>query len=217
VNKIRVVVADDHPIVRLGICNALRDEPSIEVVGEAADGSQAVQLALALQPDVFILDIQMPEKDGVAVARELRASCPDVRILVLSAHADDRYVLGMLSEGLDGYLLKDDAVEQVVSAVHTVAQGETWLSPQIASKVVRHSTGREPSSRLGPDQPTEREMEVLELMAQGLSNDEIAESLCVTERTVRFHVSNLFAKLRTSSRVETVVKAIRLGLVDVKE
>lgn len=216
-SKIRVVVADDHPVVRLGICNALRDEPGIEVVGEAADGSQAVRLAIELQPDVFILDIQMPEKDGVAVARELRVRCPDVRILVLSAHADDRYVMGMLSEGLDGYLLKDDAIEQVVRAVRTVAQGETWLSPQIASKVVRHTTGRGPSSGLGPDRPTEREMEVLELMAQGLSNDEIAESLCITERTVRFHASNLFAKLQTSSRIETVVKAIQLGLVDVKE
>ena len=213
--KIRVVVADDHPIVRLGICNALRGEPDIEIVGEAANGLQAVQLVEALQPDVFILDVQMPEMDGVAVARHVRARCPDVRILVLSAYAHNSYVFGMLSEGAAGYLLKDDAVEHVVSAVRVAAQGETWLSPQVASKVVQHTAGRKPSSDLPPDQLTEREMEVLRLMAQVRSNEEIAEALCITERTVRFHVSNLFAKLQVASRIETVVKAIRLGLIKV--
>ncbi len=211
-NTIRVVVADDHPIVRFGICNALRAEPDIEIAGEATNGAQAVQLAEALQPDVLILDVQMPEMDGVEVARHIRTHCPDTRVLVLSAFAHDSYVFAMLSEGVNGYLVKDDAVEHVVSAVRAVARAETWLSPQVASKVVRHTTGRKPARDLGPDQLTEREKEVLKLLVEGRSNEAIAQSLCITERTVRFHVSNLFDKLQVASRVEAVVKAIRLGL-----
>jgi NarL family two-component system response regulator LiaR len=213
-SKIRVVVADDHPIVRLGICNALHKESDIEVVGEAANGSQAVQLVETLRPDVFVLDMQMPDMDGVAVARQVRTRCPEARILVLSAYAHDHYVFGMLSEGASGYLLKDDAVEHVVSAARAVAQGQTWLSPQVAGKVVRHATGRQPAPDLGPEQLTERETEVLRLLAQGRSNDEIADALCIAERTVRFHVSNLFEKLQVASRTEAAVKAIRLGLIE---
>jgi len=212
VNKLRVVVADDHPIVRLGICNALREEPDIEIVGEASNGPQALRLVEALRPDVLILDVQMPGMDGVAVARQVRARCPDTRILILSAYALDRYVFGALSEGVDGYLLKDDAVEHVVGAVRTVAQAQTWLSPPVAGKVVQRTVGHEP---LGPDRLTKREMEVLRLMVQGRSNAEIAESLYITERTVRFHVSNIFAKLGVSSRIEAVTQAVRLGLVEV--
>jgi len=213
--KLRVIVADDHPVVRLGICNALQKESDIDVVAEAEDGAQALALTGDLHPDVLILDAQMPKMDGLAATRAVRAQYPDVRILILSAYAHDHYVFGALGEGAGGYLLKDEAIAHVVSAVRTVAENETWLSPEVATKVVQRSTARAADDELGPDRPTEREMDVLELLAQGLSNGEIAQSLYITERTVRFHVSNLKAKLQASSRVELVVEAIRLGLVNV--
>lgn len=217
--RIRVLVADDHAVVRLGICNALQQDPDIEIVGEATTGTQAVQLAQSLQPDVFILDMQLPEMDGVVVTRHVRKHLQGVRILVLSAFADDGYVFGTLSEGATGYLLKDDAIENVVRAVRAVAEGKTWLSPQIASKVVERATGHKEPGKDPPalelNQPTQRELEVLRLMAQGCSNDEIAEALCIAKRTVRFHVANLRAKLNASSRIELVVEAIRKELVEV--
>ncbi len=153
--SIRVVVADDHPLIRLGICNALQREPDIQIVGEATNGQQAIQLVETLQPDVFILDVQMPDMDGVAVARWVRAHYPHVNILVLSAYADDGYIFGMLAEGALGYLLKDDAVESVVSAVRAVAQAKTWLSPQVAGKVVRRLMAKPPPAS-EPDRLTER-------------------------------------------------------------
>jgi len=215
---IRVLVADDHAVVRLGICKALQQEPDIEIVGEATTGTQAVQLAQSLSPDVFILDMQMPEMDGVDVARHLQKRGQSVRILVLSAFADDNYVFGTLSVGASGYLLKDDAVENVVGAVRAVAEGKTWLSPQIAGKVVERVTGSRAQVKAQPARelnlPTKRELEVLRLMAQGCSNDEIAESLCITNRTVRFHVANLSEKLHASSRLEVVLKAIRQELIE---
>jgi DNA-binding NarL/FixJ family response regulator len=213
--RLRVIVADDHPVVRLGICNALQKESDIDVVAEAADGAQALTLTGELRPDVLILDAQMPEMDGLEATRAVRAQYPDVRILILSAYAHDHYVFGTLAEGADGYLLKDEAVDHVVSAVRVVAAHETWLSPEVATKVVQRTTARDTDGELGPDQPTEREMDVLELLAQGLSNEEIAQALYITERTVRFHISNLKAKLHASSRIELVVEAIRLGLVEV--
>lgn len=216
--RIRVLVADDHAVVRLGICEALKQEPDIEIVGEATQGRQALELAQSLKPGVFILDMQMPEMDGVDVARQLQKHDPGVRILVLSAYADDDYVFGTLSLGASGYLLKDDALENVVGAVRTVAEGKTWLSPQIASKVVERATGQKAPDEAppphGPNLPTQRELEVLRLVAAGCSNDDIAESLCITERTVRFHVTNLCEKLHASSRLDMVIKALRQGLIE---
>lgn len=213
-DDIRVIVADDHPVVRVGICDVLRREPDIKVVGEAINGLQAVKLVEELQPDVFILDVQMPGMNGVQVARHIRDFCPGVRVLVLSAFTSDDFVFGMLAEGVVGYLLKDDAVEDVVSAVRAVARAEMWLSPQVASRVVGRAV-RQPSSQPEAEQLTERELQVLRLMARGCSNEDIAESLCVTRRTVRFHVSNLFSKLEATSRVEVVVEGIRQGLIRV--
>ncbi len=215
---IRVLVADDHQVVRLGICGALRLEPDVEIVGEAINGKQAVELAERLRPDVLILDVQMPEMDGVAVTHRVLQSCPQVRILVLSAFADDGYVLGTLAHGATGYLLKDEAIENVVGAVRAVARGETWLSPQVAGRLVQRVAHRPPLE--GPpgvakDQPTEREMEILNLVAEGHSNEEIGQRLHITERTVRFHLTNLFSKLNVTSRTEAVVEAIRRGLVNI--
>jgi len=213
VDNIRVIVADDHPVVRAGICDVLRRESDIKVVGEAVNGLQAVKLVEDLRPEVFILDVQMPGMNGVQVARHIRDCCPGVRTLVLSAYTSDDYVFGMLAEGVAGYLLKDDAVEDVVSAVRAVARAEMWLSPQVAGRVVGRAVGQTAPRPL--EQLTTRERQVLRLMARGCSNDDIAAELCVSRRTVRFHVSNLFSKLEATSRVEAVVEGIRQGLIQV--
>ncbi len=213
--RIRVLVADDHPVVRFGITNAVKADPTIDLVGEAANGNETLQLVEKHSPDVVLLDVEMPGLDGLSVTEKLREKYPHIRILVLSAYTYDRYIFEVLAKGASGYLVKDDALDQVTDAVHAVARGETWLSPKIASKVIRHSMGQTSSSQETLVEPlTDREMEVLRLMAQGLSNTEIAEKLYVAERTVRFHVSNIFGKLQTDSRIEAVVKAIRLKLLE---
>jgi DNA-binding NarL/FixJ family response regulator len=215
INNIQVIVADDHPIVRFGICRALEADGNVEIVGEAADGLLALQLTKSLCPDVLIVDIEMPVMDGLTVIRQIRSHCLSTRILVVSAHAYDHYVCSTLSEGVQGYLLKDEAVEHVVDAVLAVAQGEMWLSPHIANKIIKQAMGNPPSLLSGSDRLTKREIEVLHLVAQGHSNAIIAESLSITERTVRFHIANLFSKFQVSSRIEVVLQAIRMGLVRV--
>jgi len=213
-DEIRVVLADDHPIVRFGVCSALQREPGIKVVGEAADGSQALKFVESMQPDVFVLDVQMPEMDGLSVVREIRPRCPKLNIIVLSAYAYDRYVFRMLAEGVNGYLLKDDAVDYVVDAIRAVTRGQTWLSPQIADKVVQHMIEGKSTACTHEEQLTEREREVLRLVVKGYSNQEAADLLLISERTVRFHVSNLLSKVGVSTRIELTSRAIQRGLVE---
>jgi DNA-binding NarL/FixJ family response regulator len=210
---IRILLADDHPVVREGIRNRLAREEDFVVAGEAANGEETIRQARRLRPDVVLLDVAMPGSGAVPVMEALRHADPAVKVLVLSAFDDDEYVFGMLAAGAAGYALKDERLSTLVEAVRAVAQGETWLSPRVASKVTRRAMGKETETAEIP--LTGREQEVLDLMAQGEENAGIAVTLVISERTVKFHVSNIYAKLGVTSRTAAVVEAIRRGWVKV--
>ncbi|MDH4187079.1 MAG: response regulator transcription factor [Nitrospira sp.] len=214
--NIRGVLADDHPVVRAGIKTMLEKEPDLRVAGEVEDGAQVEALTLHWQPDVLVLDVNMPGLDPVTTTRHLKEQCPALHILVLTAYDDDAYVTGLLSAGAIGYLLKEEALETLVAAIRAVARGESWLSQRIAGRLARRAVARaEGATEPGPLTPRERE--VLRLLALGLNNDEIAESLVITRRTVHNHVSSVYGKLGLASRAEAVLYAIRHGVVDVSE
>ena len=202
---IRVILADDHPVVRSGIKAELDGAEGIEVVGEASSGDEALRLVGELRPDVLVLDVVMPGLDGVEVARLLRERHPELRILALSAYEDNAYVFGLLSAGAAGYVLKEEALDTIVEAIRAASRGETWLSKRVEEKVVRRAIGEEEVLLTG------RELEVLRLMAKGWTNARIAVELKVSERTVGFHVENILGKLGVSSRTEAVVEGIRRG------
>lgn len=212
--RIRVLLADDHTVLRQGTAELLRREPDLEVVGEAADGEQALALSQRLQPDVVVMDIRMPALSGVEATRRIREQCPSIQVLVLTAHDDDRYVLSLLQAGASGYLLKTAPIHDLVRGIRQVMAGESPLDPSIARKVVLHMAGarpQAPSPTPALEELTPREQEVLQLLARGLSNQAIAESLFISERTVHAHLSSVFGKMQVGSRLEAVLRAIRLG------
>lgn len=210
---ISILIADDHIIVREGLRTLLQRIPDVVVLGEAADGAEAVEQAQALRPDVVLLDLRMPRMDGVAAIKAIKADNPQARILVLTSYDDDDSVFSAIKAGAQGYLLKDSHPEQLVQAIHDVYKGASALHPSIARKVLQE-LNRPPS--LPPvEQPlTERELEVLQLVAQGLPNSEIARRLVIGERTVATHVRNILAKLHLASRTQAALYAIRTGLSD---
>ena len=210
-HRIRVLVADDHAIVRKGICALLATEPNIEVVGEAQDGQDAIAQAQRIQPDVVLMDLVMPGTDGLEATRRLCACQPQIRILVLTSFAGDDKVFPAIKAGAQGYLLKDTGPEELVQAIQQVHRGESSLHPSIARMVLRELS--DPSDQ-GPSTEvlTEREIEVLQLVAQGCSNREISDLLTISEATVRTHVSNILSKLDLCSRTQAALYALRRGL-----
>lgn len=215
-DAIRVLIADDHGIVRKGLRALLSTEPHIEVVGEAETGRQAVEEALRLQPDVVLMDLVMPGMDGLEAIRELRAKSARIRILVLTSFAGDDKVFPAIKAGALGYLLKDSSPEELVQAIHQVYRGESSLHPLIARKVLQELS--RPSDRPPTPEPlTERELEVLQLVAQGCSNQDIADRLVITEATVRSHVSNILGKLHLASRTQAALYALRQGLASLED
>jgi DNA-binding NarL/FixJ family response regulator len=212
---IRVLIADDQELVRTGFRLILAGEPGISVVGDAADGRAAVELTRRLRPDVVLMDIRMPVLDGLAATQALAAD-PDCasRVLVLTTFDDDGYVFAALEAGASGYLLKDAPAEQLVSAIHVVASGESILSPAVTTRLVREvaSRRRDPDSVSAVQRLSARETEVLGHVADGESNAEIAAALVLSEATVKTHVARILAKLGARDRVQAVVTAYRSGL-----
>lgn len=208
--SIRVVLADDHPVVREGIRNRLEKEPDILVVGEAGDGEEALSLVEELQPDVLLLDMELPGLTGVEVARRLKGTSSPVRILALSAYDERHYIQSLLADGAAGYLVKEEAPESIVEAVRGVARGEEgWLSRRVASRMVDWT--REKVSDL--TNLTDREIDVLRLVVEGKTNQEIGKALGISEKTVEKHLMAVFEKLGVTSRTEAAVRAVRDGLV----
>ena len=208
---IKLLIADDHAIVREGLRALIATEPGLELLDEASDGVQAVDKALALRPDVILLDMMMPRKDGLGAIHDIIKENPDARILVLTSFAEDEKVFPAIKAGALGYLLKDSSPQELLQAIRNVYSGEASLHPTIARKLMRELSQ---PVKLPPttDPLTEREVEVLRLVAQGLSNDEIAERLVVSERTVRTHVSHILHKLHLANRTQMALYAVREGI-----
>jgi two-component system, NarL family, response regulator LiaR len=204
---IRVLIADDHAIVRMGLRALIATEPGLEVVGEAVDGTDAVRKARALRPDVIVLDLVMPRKDGIQATAEITQEDPGARILVLTSFAEEDKLVPAFKAGAVGYLLKDSAPQDLLQAIRDVAQGASSLQPQIAHKLIRGL-----SRPAAPVPLTGREQEVACLVALGRSNKEIARALVLSEPTVRTHVSHILRKLKLSNRTEVALYALREGL-----
>lgn len=206
---IRILVADDHPIVRDGLVAILDTQDDFEVVGQAGNGHEALDHIASLTPDVLLLDLEMPEVDGLAVLESLRDNNSNVRVIVFTVFDTDDRILSAIRTGAKGYLLKGAPREEIFNAVRIVHQGGSLLQPIVASRLLEHVN----RSGDDPDALTPRELEVLPLIAQGLLNKEIADALEITERTVKFHVSSILAKLGAGNRTEAVATATQRGLV----
>jgi DNA-binding NarL/FixJ family response regulator len=210
-----VVIVDDHPIVRAGMRAVLNAASEISVVAEGTCGADALMLVAQHQPAVLVLDVNLPDLDGIQVTRQLRAQGAATPILILTVHNDSQTVFGLLEAGATGYVLKDDALETLVSAVRAVARGETWLSPEITRQVVHRAVQPSPTPTLPALPLTPRETEILALLAQGFDNATIARKLVVTTRTIQNAVSAIYDKLGVNSRTQAALLAIQHGLAQV--
>lgn len=209
---IRVLLADDHAVVRAGIRQFLEQAPDIQVVAEADDGAMARTLIQQHQPDVAVLDIQMPQASGIEVTRWVRAAYPEVGVLVLTAYDDDPYVVAVLQAGANGYVLKTSSPTEIVQAVRDVYEGKSAFNPVITQKLLLHLMGQRPA--IPAHEPlTERELEVLALAGKGYTNKAIGVQLGISDRTVQGHLANIYGKLMVSGRTEAVMKAVSLGLI----
>lgn len=209
---IRVLLADDHAVVRAGIRQFLEQAEDIQVVAEADDGQAAMRLIKAHQPDVAVLDIQMPLASGIEVTRWCRANCPGVGVLVLTSYDDDPYVVAVLQAGANGYVLKTASPEAMVQAVRDVDQGKSVLDPAIAQKVTSQISGKQAAM---VEELTDREIEVVRLAGKGYTNKAIGVQLGISDRTVQGHLAKIYSKLEASSRTEAVMKAVSMGLITV--
>lgn len=217
--KIKILIADDHAVVREGTRQLLEHEPDLEVVAEAGDGEEALELAGKTNPDVALVDISMPKMDGIETTKRLKTLYPNIAVLILSAYDDDQFVFSLLEAGAAGYLLKTIRGRELVEAVHSVHAGESVLHPTIARKVLNRfapPTGKQESHK-HDDILTEREIEVLKFASRGLNNQEIADELFLSLRTVQAHLGHIFNKLKVSSRTEAVVRALKEGWITLED
>lgn len=213
-NNIRILIVDDHRVVRDGLMALLSAEPGMEVIGAAGDGAEAVELAEALKPEVILLDLVMPRMDGVQATLEIRRKNPEARILVLTSFAEDHQVFSAIKAGAMGYLMKDTSSEELIQAIRDTYHNKSALQPEIARKLMRdiQNQGEQDSSE---HTLTEREKEILQEVAQGKTNQEIADKLVLSERTVRTHITNILAKLRLSNRTQAALYALREGIAHI--
>ncbi len=215
---IRVLLADDHAVVRKGIREFLEEDPGISVVAEATNGQEALRLVAEHQPQVAVLDVQMPLLNGIEATRQIKVTHPAVRVLILTAYEDDPYIFALLRAGADGYILKNADPDDIVRAVKATAAGGKVLDPAVAAKVLAQTvTGRPASAQEQVEPLSEREIAVLRLAGQGLTNKAIGLTLNISDRTVQGHLANIYGKLAVSSRTEAVTKALKLGWIVLDE
>src|ERR687885_528423 len=215
---IRVAVVDDQRLFTRGLSGLVDMLPETEVVGVAYDGEEAVELCRKEEPDVVLMDISMPKMDGISATREIRNLLPQTTVLILTGHEEDEHVFDGIKAGAQGYLLKDSEPEDLSRAIHTVHAGNTIIAPDLAQKMLNtFEGGRSGSQQLAPPPLTERELEVIRALAQGMSDRQIANSLGISEKTVRNHTSNIYRKLHIFDRTQAVIYAVREGVIDLEE
>ena len=217
-NKTRIVLADDHPVVRHGVRSLLQSDPEFTVVGEASDGIETVQLVEKLSPDVLVVDLMIPGLNGLEITRQVRQRSPMTRVIILSMHANEPYVLEALKNGAAGYVLKDSSGTDLIQAVRMVATGQRYLSPPLSERAVEaYMMKSQESSFDAYDGLTDREREVLQLAAEGLSNPDIAGRLSISPRTVETHRANLMRKLSLKTQTDLIRYALKRGILPMEE
>jgi len=217
--KTRILIADDHPLLREALCQVFSNQKDMEIVGQAGNGEEAIDLASQLKPDILVMDIMMPKFDGLEASRQIKKITPNIAILILTAYDDDNYVLGLLEAGATGYLMKSAKGQDLVEAVRAVRAGESVLHPKIIEKLLKQAMVKPVGTTKYKmkDLLSDRETEMLKLLATGMSNKEIAEKLCLSLRTVKAHMSNIFTKMNVASRSEALVEALRKGLLTLED
>jgi len=214
-----IVLADDHPLLRKALRDLLEKDTAFEIVGEASDGEEAVNLAADIMPDVVIMDISMPNLDGLQATQQIKARCPNVAVLVLTVHTDDECILDILKAGAAGYLVKSAFGDEVIHAVRAVATGDMVLSPAIGQRLLKEAARfpTRPVHLEAGEKLSARELEVLKLTARGLSNKDVASSLGIKLRTVKGHLADIFSKLRVASRTEAVIAGLQAGFLSLDD
>ena len=215
VNKIRILIADDHPLLRQALRNVLEKQPDFEVIAEASDGEEVVKLATQLIPEVVIMDISMPNLNGLEATRQIKANCPTTVVLVLTVHSDNEHILSILQAGAGGYLTKSVYGNEVINSVRALACGETVLAPSVSRQILKYAFQHytKPVSLDTGDKLTSRELEILRLLTKGISNKDIALRLDLSLRTVKGYLADLFLKLNVASRTEAVIVCLRKGIL----
>lgn len=220
-DKIRIVLVEDHVLVREGTKDMLNRQPDFQVVAEAGDGEEAINLVSELCPDIVIMDIELPKINGIEATKRIKASNPAISVLVLTAYDNDQYIFALLEAGAAGYLLKDASTSELIQTIRAVYAGELVLHPIVARKVInyfaKHTSSVRAKESEEPDPLTEREMDVLKLASKGMTNREISQNLVISIRTVQVHLSNIFGKLKVGSRTEAVLHALRKGWLKLED